>query len=1339
MNNTKRRAGGAQSVCCRAAAVLLCLTMLVAPLCFGIAARATDEAGGFTIRLDDREVESVTLPQDGKIVLTAPAEADAAYTWQLCVDKEADAWVRIFGQTQNFLTLSYAMVGSLLNTRGETYARCVMTSGGEVRASAPVKVTVSYTVSQTGQAEDGSGQPLQTAALRAEAAPDDFKAYTVTVNFVYENGDLAYAPYVASIEAGGAFTDTVRFPSVAGYLPYFEEEAESRTEYTVSIPEMTGDVQYTVTYKPTIVPFLVHHYGQNILDDNYVLLETTEHEGLTGTPVGGGCAIDIAGYTVLYYDRDTKIAADGSTEIEIYYDRNYYLLSFDLDGGYGVEPIYTRYGTTVSVDRPTRPGYLFDGWELIECGGEAATDAQKSQYTLNQNSLTTPAQNLKYKAKWRTADTTYTVVYWVENADDEGYSYHTHETVTAVSGTTADGSAYNTKTIEHFTFDDGKTDQSVIVEGDGSTVVNVYYKRNLYTLTFRATVYDCGYEEHTHTYDGRYRSGRTWYYYGGCYPEGSSGTGGAASGNTVCGKTAHTHSWRCGSHLGTVAEITAPYDSKIFDAFGKAPFSTTYAGRAWECTDSSKYGYALQTLDRMPGFDATFTLYDQSSDTQKTIYYYVQKVGTAVDAGVWPTSNENFDLLKEVSTYFNYATYDEEYHKIKGFTRYSERASGFDYNEKDFTDNILNLYYLRSSYALKFYNYNDFVPGREHILQYEAPLDSYNFTPDYPAELEPEAYTFAGWFTTPQCFSGSEVDFAAATMPDADLTLYAKWEPKVHTVRVFTTAGMTDAELLNTQQIAHGRYAKAPAEVTNGNYVFCGWFYMDGAEKKAFDFNNMPINRDLDIFAEWSSQKMVLYTVRYQLEDGTEIAATTVGSTLAGMSKTFTAKGGGDLYSAYREGYFPTTNSHTLLMRIDGENQYTFVYVHKEKVGYTVRYLLKENGQPVPGLSEKTGETNMAVLTEVFERAPGYMPDAYQKRLVLSANEEENVLTFWYTRDSEHAYYVITHWVQNLEGDGYTEYRTVQGPEKLGTLVEEAPLSLSGFSYNAAISTASGVLTADGLRLDLYYDRNLYGYTVKYLEIGTERELRPETAFEAIYRYGRTVSAEAAEIPGYTLVGDKTKTRTIHDTGNEIRFYYTEQEVTIKYLPVGQGTVSRGSETIRASSGTASGALPSPAPGYWFDGWYTDAACTQPVLEGWVDAAGCLTPQQEAGLYRSATYYAKFSPATAALTIQKSGWDAADENQTFLFRVRGRDENTGGIDITVTVHGGGETTVTDLPLGAYTVCEAVDWSWRYTPEQAQQAVQLPEAGAALLFANSRTEVQWLDGGHYKLNLFGKTD
>ena len=198
-----------------------------------------------------------------------------------------------------------------------------------------------------------------------------------------------------------------------------------------------------------------------------------------------------------------------------------------------------------------------------------------------------------------------------------------------------------------------------------------------------------------------------------------------------------------------------------------------------------------------------------------------------------------------------------------------------------------------------------------------------------------------------------------------------------------------------------------PGHPVNGNYIFAGWFYVsDTGEEKAFDFS-MPVNRDLNLYAKWSSNTLMAYTVKYVLEDGTEIAPPTTGSALAGTTKTFNAKSGTELNEEYQSGYFPKVGSHSITIDIDNpeNNTFTFVYVPKAEVEYIVRYLDKATSNPVvvDGVPtpDKTVKTRDAVVTETFKQIPGYAPDAYQKQLVLAA--EGNEIIFWYIKDDVHA------------------------------------------------------------------------------------------------------------------------------------------------------------------------------------------------------------------------------------------------------------------------------------------------------------------------------------------------
>lgn len=274
--------------------------------------------------------------------------------------------------------------------------------------------------------------------------------------FANDQSKQAADPWTATVKKGDTLNVTVTSPAVVGYTP-----SQAQVTFNKAINK---DTTVTVTYTPAIVNFTVVHYQQNVNDDNYTQAETEKKTGQTDDYVGASLAKTYDGFYALPYE-NVRIAADGSTVVEVYYDRNYYLMDFTMNGGYGVEPIYARYGTPIaSVGTPVRAGYTFASWT--------------PDLTLP---ATMPAQNTTYAANWTAGQSTYLVQYWLENANDDGYSYDTSVKKTASTGSKVSGS--NDKSYTGFHFD--RANQNVEVKGDGSTVVNVYYNRDTYTLTFK--------------------------------------------------------------------------------------------------------------------------------------------------------------------------------------------------------------------------------------------------------------------------------------------------------------------------------------------------------------------------------------------------------------------------------------------------------------------------------------------------------------------------------------------------------------------------------------------------------------------------------------------------------------------------------------------------------------------------------------------------------------------------------------------------------------------------------------------------------------------------------------
>ncbi|MDD6315682.1 MAG: DUF5979 domain-containing protein, partial [Clostridia bacterium] len=490
------------------------------------------------------------------------------------------------------------------------------------------------------------------------------------------------------------------------------------------------------------------------------------------------------------------------------------------------------------------------------------------------------------------------------------------------------------------------------------------------------------------------------------------------------------------------------------------------------------------------------------------------------------------------------------------------------------------------------------------------------------------------------------------------------------------------------------------------------------------------------------------------------------GSGLAGSTKTFEAKGGTDLYADYQEGYFPMTKSHSMTLDINATeendtNVFTFWYVQKQAVPYTVKYLDKETGAAVA--PEKTVSDNRkAVVTETFVPVSGMMPDAYQKRLVVSAEEDAvNEIIFYYTKDEAHAYYKITHYTENLRKDAqgnttWTEYASSQAVGDIGTTYTADPMTIPGFTYNSTVegTVVSGKLTEDGLELKLYYTRNSYPYQVRYLEQGTGKQLAQPK--DGNGKYGQVISESPIDITNYTPVDPTAQTLNIRiEEGTEaklniITFYYTEKEATIHYEVVGPdgcGTVTPASETLKVLTGTAQGSTPTANANFRFVGWYTDADCTTPVDAGWVDASNNkITPvKAEGAAWTAATYYyAKFEYDVADLTITKTV--AAQPDQSFIFTVTIGNE-IDGEKMTVVIpasafeaSGSGYTasvTIKGLKIGtSYTVTEDSNWSWRYEQKSATGTTGSIQVGGNIAsITNVRDNPYWLDSEDYIRNIF----
>lgn len=951
---------------------------------------------------------------------------------------------------------------------------------------------------------------LMLSSLIAALAIADGQ-HTVVIDYVFTNGKQAAPSWTATLAEGSNLEQTVTSPTVVGYEP------DSAT-VNVTVNNITENKNYTVTYYPANVGFTVNHYLQNVADNNYTLDKTEHVGGYTESEVGGDLAETYPGFAALLYNTKAKVAADGSTVVEIYYDRNYYMMSFNLDGGYGVEPIYARYGASVKVENPTKPGYTFNGWEPTV-------------------PTTVPAENTTYKAKWQAEKTAkVSVVIWGENADDEGYSYIKSVETTAPVGSTLTAVPSGTNLNMETKLWELKRVEQTTVAADGSSVLNVYYDRKEFTLTFN---YDY-----------------------------SSGFLGIGAGYNKTGT------------------ITAKWGADIGSRF--LAMNAAAKGSLWS-TNYNGAGPWTSFLQIMPEENRTYYCRN-TSNTAQSAYYYTEGL------------DGKYVLKHTVDAYSgsNLTITAEDFYTMEGFT-YDHGTDGEGKPlPKEPGDagqwSGAKFYYKRNSYDLVFISNNTEV--KKSKVKFEAALGTSNgesFAPSYPSNFEPNAFEFAGWYQDPE--GVKPVDWNAK-MPAASVTVYAKWAPKNHTVKAYLTKEVVGGEAIYTYHVPHGTAVpSAPVNPTNGNYTFVGWFYEENGVEKAFDFS-MPVVKDLNLYAKWSSNTLVTYTIYYKSGD-IEIAEPTTGSALAGTTLTFEAKTGDELNEGYQSGYFPHTGSHSLTMDINGNNEFTFVYVAKEKVGYTVRYLDKATGEPVVvngvPTPDKTGETSDAIITEKFKVITGYMPDSYQKRLVLSADPEKNVITFWYTKDEHHATIQKNYWIQNVDGNGYSSmpYSEISAVGNIGTTYSADVITITGFTYNPNPANAhtehpalaSGVLTANGLELNMYYDRNTIEYTVKHVDANTNEAFESETGSAL---FGAQVIGNEGTFDGYMPIEDQPKQKSIiiGMGTNEIIFYY----YPCYYIGHVRSGSLNNTDTIRLT-GSKANLTAAVTPGYLYGGAFTNEAC----------------------------------------------------------------------------------------------------------------------------------------------------
>ena len=448
--------------------------------------------------------------------------------------------------------------------------------------------------------------------------------------YQYTDGTVAAQPWVAELEKGVTYENTITSPQLEGF---------SVDQSTVTFSgKVETDQTITVTYTGTATTYTVKHLLQNTDGKTYTEDASETIDGTTGTTTVAA-ARAYKGFTSQEVNQ-AKVNADGSTVVEIKYDRNSYRLTWNTDGGSYVEPSDILYGASITLPKePTKLGYTFKGW--ANCPA------------------TMPAEDTTVTAKWEiNTRAAYRIIYWQESLETPGtYEMAKNKNGEAdiVAGTDVVGKniSYSVEKNRYEGFEPAveKNKGDIQVTADGLAVKNIYYNRKTYIIKF-------------------YVSQRRDYF-----------------GNPT--------DWKADNNL----EISARYGEDVSDQWNdekhsKKKWATTSSGGTYYTNFSnmpaknlSMYGFKKQE-----GSDIVY--YIETIDGKiKEYQSYNISYSHLTSEDAQPIDGFSFDMNDSL----NYGWYKDGGNYVKNKSSFKDKVTGKSRNGAF-------LYYSRNSYALHFEN-----------------------------------------------------------------------------------------------------------------------------------------------------------------------------------------------------------------------------------------------------------------------------------------------------------------------------------------------------------------------------------------------------------------------------------------------------------------------------------------------------------------------------------------------------------------------------------------------------------------------------------------------------------
>ena len=196
-------------------------------------------------------------------------------------------------------------------------------------------------------------------------------------------------------------------PTKVGY--YFVGWSMDGSLINQRIWTIASDATLVAEWSPrSDVPYVVNHYFENVDDDEFTLEYTEKFTGTADSTIYP-TAYSYTGFNTPNVE-EVIIAPDGSLEVNYYYTRKYYSITFITNGGSEIEPISQKYQSTIDDIVTTRDCYTFGGWFT------------NVNLTISHELTTIEAKDLVLYA------------YWLEENKPGDFTYQIQNDIVVISG-----------------------------------------------------------------------------------------------------------------------------------------------------------------------------------------------------------------------------------------------------------------------------------------------------------------------------------------------------------------------------------------------------------------------------------------------------------------------------------------------------------------------------------------------------------------------------------------------------------------------------------------------------------------------------------------------------------------------------------------------------------------------------------------------------------------------------------------------------------------------------------------------------------------------------------------